>query len=81
MLEYMFHIKWKNMNVKVINLISKINETRFLVQHKLMNCVSVNVDWITKYVIQSKNGIMIYVGVSVKIKWMESLWRRSYVKS
>ena len=66
MLEYMFHIKWKNMNVKVINLISKINETRFLVQHKLMNCVSVNVDWIKKYVIQSKNGIMIYVGVSVK---------------
>ena len=33
--------KVKNMNVKVCNLMSEVNETRFLVQH---NRMSVNVD-------------------------------------
>ena len=30
--------KVKNMNVKVSNLISEVNETRFLVQHKSCEC-------------------------------------------
>ena len=36
-----------------------------------MNCVNVNVDRIKACVIQSKNGIMINVGVSVKNKMIE----------
>ena len=30
--------KVKNMNIKVINLMSGVNETRFLVQHKSWEC-------------------------------------------
>ena len=30
--------KVKNMNIKVFNLISGVNETRFLVQHELCEC-------------------------------------------
>ena len=40
-----------------------VNETRFLVN---MNSVSVNEDWKKVYAIQSKNGILMGVGVSVK---------------
>ena len=36
-----------------------------------MNCVNVNVDRMKAFVIQSKNGIMINVGVSVKNKMIE----------
>ena len=34
-----------------------------------MNCLSVNVDWVAWYVIQSKNRIIMNVGVSLK-NWM-----------
>ena len=33
-LEYVFQIKKKKMNVKVSNLMSEANETRFLVQYE-----------------------------------------------
>ena len=42
---------------------SKVNETRLLVQHE---CVSVGVHWMKMNVIQSKNGIMMNVSVSAK---------------
>ena len=45
------------MNVKVFNLMSRVNKTRFVVQH---------VDWTKLYVIQMKNGIMMNVGASLK---------------
>ena len=35
MLKYVFQIKQKNMNAKVFNLMSWVNKTRFIVQHKL----------------------------------------------
>ena len=34
-----------------------------------MNCLSVNVDWVAWYIIQSKNRIIMNVGVSLK-NWM-----------
>ena len=34
-----------------------------------MNCLSINVDWVAWYVIQSKNRIIMNVGVSLK-NWM-----------
>ena len=52
------------MNKKVFNLILGVNETRVLVQHELCEykCGLNKV-----YVIQSKNGIMMNIGVSVKM--------------
>ena len=38
MLEFAFQKKVKNMNIKVINLMSGINETRFIVQHDSCEC-------------------------------------------
>ena len=52
--------KVKNMNVKVFNLVSRVNETRFTVQQK--SCVN----WMKVYIIQSKNGIVMNIGVNVK---------------
>ena len=40
-LEFLFQIKKKKMNLKVFNLMSGVNETIFLVQHE---SPSVNVD-------------------------------------
>ena len=54
--------KVNNINAKVFNLLSGANETKFLAQHE---CVSVNVDWMKVYVIQSKHEIIMNVGVSV----------------
>ena len=52
------------MNVKVFKLmLGETNETKYLVQH---DQVSLNMDWIKVRVIQSKDGIMMNVGVSVK---------------
>ena len=51
------------MTVKIFNLVLGVNETRFLVN---MNSVSVNEDWKKVDAIQSKNGILMGVGVSVK---------------
>ena len=48
----------KNMIVILFNLMHGLNET---------NRVSADVDWMKLYIIQSKNGIMMNVGVSVKI--------------
>ena len=48
------------MNVKVFNLMSRVNKTRFVVQH---------VDWTKLYVIQMKNGIMMNVGASELDDW------------
>ena len=47
--------KVKNMNVKVFNLISRVNKTRFLIHHELCEC---NVDWLKEHVTQTKNGDM-----------------------
>ena len=55
--------KVTNLNVKVFNLMSGVNKTRFLV---IMNCVSVNKDWMQVYIIQSRNVTMMNVDVSVK---------------
>ena len=56
MLEYVFQIKGK-MNVKLFNLVSRANETTFLVQPELQ-CNSKP--------IQSKNGIMMNFTASAK---------------
>ena len=59
-----FPNKAKYMNVKVFKLmLGETNETKYLVQH---DQVSLNMDWIKVRVIQSKDGIMMNVGVSVK---------------
>ena len=54
--------KSKYMNVKVFSLMSGVNETRFLVQNELCEC---KCSLMKMYVIQSKNAIMMSVGVSV----------------
>ena len=58
--------KVKKINAKVFNSMFGGNETRFLVQHELCECKC----GLSKvYVIQakiSKNGIMMYVSVSVQ---------------
>ena len=54
--------KVKNMNVEVFNLTSGVNETKLIVQHES----SANVNWIKVYVLQSKNGIMINVEMSIE---------------
>ena len=53
----------KDVNVKVFNLISRTNETRFIKWHKN---VSVNVDQKQLFVIINNNGIKINVDVNVK---------------
>ena len=46
----------KQTNLKLFNLMLGTNETN----------VNVNADWMKIYIIQSKNGIMMNVGASVK---------------
>ena len=53
----------KDVNVKVFNLISRTNETRFIKWHKN---VSVNVDQKQLFVIINNNGIKINVDVNIK---------------
>ena len=55
----------KDVNVKVLNVITRINEAEIMV--KRVSFVTVNVDSIVQHVIQIKNGIMKHVYVSVKI--------------
>ena len=59
MLEYVFQIKWTNMNVKVSYLMSGDYKTRFFVQHESCKCRSN----------KSKNRITMNVGV----RWLEFL--------
>lgn len=54
----------KNMIVKLHDLVSAVNQKRFLVH--IMNKVSVSAGWIKVFAIQRKNGIIMNVGVRVK---------------
>ena len=57
----MSRVKWKNMNINVFNLMLRVKKTRFLVL-----CESgVNMDWRKMFVIKSKNGNIMNFGVSV----------------
>ena len=56
--------KIKNTNVKVFNLMAGVNETRYLVQHE--SCET-KCGLNKVYAIQSKNGIMMNVGVLVHL--------------
>ena len=49
------------MNVKVFDLMARVNETRVFVQD-----VSINVDQMKMYAIESKNGIVMNVSESTK---------------
>ena len=55
--------KVKNMNAKVLNLMSGVNELRLLVQHESCKC---NCGLNQNVCIQNKNRLMMNVGVSVK---------------
>ena len=55
----------KNVNVKVLNMITRINEAKTLVKHVSCNFIA-NAHSIVKHVIQIKNGIMVNANVSVK---------------
>ena len=43
---------------------SFVKKARFLVQHELYE-VNINVDWMKVYAVQSKNGIIMKLGVIV----------------
>ena len=46
-----------------------------------MNPMSVNEDWMKMYVTESKNGIIMNVGVNVKNQMIEVLVKELYAKS
>ena len=54
--------KVKSMNLEVFNLMSNVNEARFLVQHKLCKCKC----GLNESIYNTKHGIIMNVGVSVK---------------
>ena len=54
----------KNMNVKVFNLISRTNETRYIKWY-----VSANVDYMQVFVIIKKDGMKIYADVNLN-SWL-----------
>ena len=54
-------VKWKNMNINVFNLMLRVKKTRFLVLYES----GVNMDWRKMFVIKSKNGNIMNFGVSV----------------
>ena len=53
----------KNLNIKVFNLMSRINETRFIEWHE--KC-KLNVDQMQLFVMINNDGIKINVDVNVK---------------
>ena len=53
------------MNVKVLSLMSGVSETMLLVQHISCDC-KFRYNKIKKHINQSKNGIMVNIGDSVK---------------
>ena len=57
----MSRVKWKNMNINVFNLMLRVKKTRFLVQYES----GLNMDWRKMFVIESKNGNIMNFGVSV----------------
>ena len=58
-----FPNKVKNLNLKKIHLMSGLNEARFIVRHESHKCKR---ELNKVYVIQSKYGILMNVGVIVK---------------
>ena len=60
----MSRVKWKNMNINVFNLMLRVKKTRFLVLYES----GVNMDWRKMFVIKSKNGNIMNFGVSVSNK-------------
>lgn len=60
------------MNLKVFNAKLRVNKKRFLVQNDRL---IINVDWMKVNLIQSKNGVLANVGVSVKSYIIEALIR------
>ena len=62
------------MNLKVFNLKLRVNKKRFLIQNDRL---IINVDWMKVNLIQSKNGVLANVGVSVKSYIIEALVRMS----
>ena len=54
-------VKWKNMKINVFNLMLRVKKTRFLVLYES----GVNMDWRKMFVIKSKNGNIMNFGVSV----------------
>ena len=59
------------MNVRVFNPISRVNETRLLVQHEMWECkCGLNE---SVYIWLKKNGIMMNVGVCKKLVVVEFL--------
>ena len=60
------------MNLKVFNLKLRVNKKRFLIQNDRL---IINVDWMKVNLIQSKNGVLANVGVSVKSYIIEALVR------
>ena len=57
--------KTKLVNVKVFNMITRINEVKTMVKH--ISCNTTNAISMVQHVIQIKNGIMINFNVSIRV--------------